>query len=340
MTNGEQEHDRIIAECTETLEAAPDDVMALLKRGRAWHEKRGYGNAIADFDDALGVNADRVEVPRILNARGLAFSDKGEQDLAITDFTQAILCGPSEEGLPKLYYNRGRSLNFKGAHDSAIQDFTEAIRLDPQHADAYGMRGLAWQNIGDYCKAIADYNLAIRNDPESADAYHNRGNAWVYRGKLRKAIADFTQAIRLDPKSATSYNSRGSAWRRKGRWGKALADLEQALELEPHSADRRRVLAAYLAVCPQRRCRDGTRAVQLMTEACEITDYKNAEHLIYLAAAYAERGDFPSAIAILQKALPLATTDDEKNDIRFCDELYKAGEPWRMESPSWRQRWA
>ena len=77
-----------------------------------------------------------------------------------------------------------------------------------------------------------------------------------------------------------------------------------------------------------------------MTEACEITDHKNAQHLIYLAAAHAEQGDFPSAIAVLQKAVPLAAGYEEGEDIRFCVELYKAGEPWRMESPNWRQRWA
>jgi len=302
----EREYDRIIADCTTALDASPND-------------------------------ADRASA---LNKRGLAFTNKGEYERGYKDFTEAILLGPTEKAHRTLRYNRGRCQSLNGAYQDAIKDLTEAIRLNPEDADAFVMRGLVWQNLGEFQKAIADYNLAIRNDPVSADAYHNRGNAWVQLGKLRKAIGDFTQAIRHDPESAKSYNSRGSAWRRKGRYGKAIADFAHALELEPHSADRRRVLAAYLAVCPQRRYRDGNRAVELMTEACEITDYKNAEHLIYLAAAYAEQGDFSSALAVLQKALPLATNDDEREDIRFCDGLYKAGEPWRMESPNWRQRWA
>ena len=68
-----------------------------------------------------------------------------------------------------------------------------------------------------------------------------------------------------------------------------------------------------------------------MTEACEITDYTNAEYLIYLAAAYAEQEEFHSALEVLQKALPVATTDDQRADILFCEDLYKAGEPWRMD---------
>ena len=81
-------------------------------------------------------------------------------------------------------------------------------------------------------------------------------------------------------KRAKALNRRGTAWLRKGSYARALSDFEQALELEPHSAHRRLVLAFYLAVCPMSQHRDGNRAVKLMTEACEITDYKNTEHLI------------------------------------------------------------
>ncbi len=335
MTEDEQEHDRVIADCTETLDASPDDVIALVKRGRAWYRKQSYDNAIVDFDKALSRNTDRVDARY---TRGLAFSKKGEHDLAITDFTEAILGGLEENCLPHCYYNRGRCRFLKGAHDDAIEDLNEAIRLDPQHARAQTTRGLVWQHLGDFRKAIADFDLAIRNDPESADAYHNRGNAWVYPGRLRKGIADFTRAIHLDPKSAVTYTSRGVAWRRKGRYAEALADYEHALELDPHSAQRRAVLAEFLAICPQSHYRDGSRALELITEACELTDYSDADYVGCLAAAYAEQGDFPSAISFQKKALNLATKDDDKEDMRRYLELYEAGEPCWMDPPTYCER--
>ena len=306
MIEDEHEYERVIADCNEALDASPND-------------------------------ADRVAA---LNKRGLAFTNKGDCHRGYEDFTEAILLGPTAKALRTLLYNRGRCQSFNGAYDEAIDDLTEAIRLTPKDADAFVMRGLAWQNLGDFQKAIADYDRAIRNDPESADAFHNRGNAWVYLGKLRKGIADFTRAIQLDPKSAATYTSRGIAWRRKGRYAEALADYERALKLDPHSAKRRLVLGALLACCPQRRYRDGTRALELMTEACELTDYSDAECLHYLAAAHAEQDNFHSAIAVLHKALSLATADDDKEPARFLLELYEAGEPWRWESPTWRERWA
>ena len=100
------------------------------------------------------------------------------------------------------------------------------------------------------------------------------------------------------------------------------------------------VLGAFLAGCPHRRYRDGCRALELLTEACELTDYSDALYLSLLAAAHAEQGDFPHAITFEQKALMLATDEAEKETMRDSLELYEAGEPWRMKSPNWRSRWA
>ena len=67
----------------------------------------------------------------------------------------------------------------EGRLDKAIEDYTKAIELNPQHANAYHNRGLAWSKKGDRDKAIEDYNKAIELNPQYADAYNNRGNAWL-----------------------------------------------------------------------------------------------------------------------------------------------------------------
>ena len=77
-----------------------------------------------------------------------------------------------------------------------------------------------------------------------------------------------------------------------------------------------------------------------MTEACKLTHHSNAAYLNILAAAHAEQGDFRSAITVLHEALSRATDDYDKEDARFCLALYEAGEPWRAESPTWRERWS
>lgn len=340
MNEDGQNLEGIIEESTAAIEACPDDVDALSRRGWAWLAKKEFDIAIADFDKALCWDGDRVDV---LGNRGRAFCEKGDQATAIETFTKAMRCGPTDDELIHLHYNRGRSHRMRAAYPEAIEDFNETIFRDPQHVKAFRLRAISQHDLGDYLGAIADFDRAIGIAPKSADALHNRGNTWVCLGKFRNAIADFNRAIELnpnDPNIARTYNSRGIAWNRKGRYAKALADYEQAFSLQPESVVRRATLGSFLATCPQRRYRNGTRAVKLLAEACEITNCTDPDYLDCLAAAYAETGDFASAIVVQKESLALLTDETDIEDAQYFLGLYEAGVPWRTEKPKWGNRWA
>jgi tetratricopeptide (TPR) repeat protein len=49
----------------------------------------------------------------------------------------------------------------------ALQDADEAIRLNPQDAEAYYDRGVAYTNLGQYERAIQDADEAIRLNPHT-----------------------------------------------------------------------------------------------------------------------------------------------------------------------------
>ncbi len=167
------------------------------------------------------------------NNRGNAYSAKGDLDRAIADFNQALGLDPN---LATVYYNRGTAYDDKGDLDRAIADFNAAILLDPKFAVAYNNRGSAYNAKGDFDRAIADYSAAIRLDPKYAVAYNNRGNAYSAKGDFDRAIADCNEAMRLDPKYALGYRTRGIAYLYKGDLAKALADVGQASKLDPKQA--------------------------------------------------------------------------------------------------------
>ncbi|MEM6777789.1 MAG: tetratricopeptide repeat protein [Planctomycetota bacterium] len=339
-TVSEDEHDKTIAECTEAIEACPDDVDALSLRGWAWNKKKQYDRAIADFDKALCWDPDRVDV---LNNRALSYSGKGEHELAIADFTEAITHASDDGDLHHFYFNRGRSRRLNRAFEDAIEDFNTAIRLDDQYVKAYRLRGHAWADLGQHHRAIEDFDYVIRIGSGTAADFHSRGNAWVSLDRFRKAIADFTKAIHLDPNSraaAKTYNSRGVAWKRKGSYAKTLSDYERALSLDPDSAQRHAVLAEFLATCPNKRFRDGARALELITEACELTNEYSEDYLGCIASAYAAKGDFCSAIEFQRRALDLATVEEDRETMRLYIESYQAGLLCLAAPPTWRARWS
>ena len=74
--------------------------------------------------------------------------------------------------------------------------------------------------------------------------------------------------------------------------------------------------------------RDGARAVEEATRACELTEFKNHGCLDTLAAAHAEVGDFEAAVKRQKQAIELAPEED-RAEFEAHLELYENKTPYR-----------
>jgi tetratricopeptide (TPR) repeat protein len=322
-----REYDQAIADYGEAIRLDPKYAVAYRSRGDAWRAKREYDQAIADYDQAILLNP-RDDVA--YNNRGLAWAAKQEYDKAIADYGEAIRLDPK---YAPSYDNRGDAWRAKREYDKAIADYDQAIRLDPKYATAYNDRGRAWRAKQEYNKAIADYDQAILLNPRDDVAYNNRGLAWYAKQEYDKAIADFSEAIRLDPKYAPSYDNRGRAWKAKRKYDQVIADYDKAIRLDPKYVLAYNGRAWLWATCPDERYRDGKRAIESATRACELTDWKDTLLLDTLAAAYAEAGDFDAAVEWQEKALGLLAKGNEqyRKDFDARLALYRAKKPYHEE---------
>jgi tetratricopeptide (TPR) repeat protein len=157
-----------------------------------------------------------------------------ESKKAIEYWNEAIKLQPDSA---ETYTRRGIAYDNLGQHQRAIEDFNEAVRLPSNSADVYYNRGNAYANLKQYQKAIEDFNATIRLKPDFAIAYNNRGDAFSNIGQHEQAIKDFNEAIRLKPDDADAYYNRGCSYDSLGKRELAIKDYSEAIRLKPDLAD-------------------------------------------------------------------------------------------------------
>ena len=93
---------------------------------------------------------------------------------------------------------------------------------------------------------------------------------------------------------------------RLGKYADAIKEYDFLVSLHPRKVTLARILsdrAWFRATCPNASFRNGQQAVKDAKAACSIMIWKDEQMIDTLAAAYAETGDFNSAVQYASQAL-------------------------------------
>ena len=120
--------------------------------------------------------------------------------------------------------------------------------MNPNLAEAYYNRGLAYAKLNQHERAIKDYDKAIELNPNDAKAYYNRGLAYAKLNIYELAIKDFSKTIALNPNDAEAYGNRGIVYSKIHRYEEATRDLKKAGILFLHSGKREDAVKAF-SIC-------------------------------------------------------------------------------------------
>lgn len=262
------------------------------------------------------------------NGSSLEFAKLGDPswaDLSIEEYSALIRVRPND---PQTYIDRGRAYGKRGQFRKAIADFSAALRLKPHTWLAYLGRGLGRFELGDFANAIRDFTEATRLHSTDVRAFLGRGLAYAQLQQFAPAESDFTEVLAAQPNDTFTLTQRGQARLRQAKYVEAMADFRAVVRLAPDDPTGYRELAWLWATCPDAEFRHGDLALRYALQACEQTNWQDADCLDALACAHAECGHFDEATMWAEKALALAATSQPE---RLQQHLaaFRSGQPAR-----------
>jgi tetratricopeptide (TPR) repeat protein len=190
--------------------------------------------------------------------------------------------------------------------------------------------------------SIWEHALAVTSDNQTA--HQNLAAALWARGKIAEshrearagAIAHAKTVLADHPYDVPTHNDLGVLLIQNGDLRGGIDQWETSLQIDPNDGNALNNLAWVLATYPGDAIRNGNRAVELAAKAITLPGGNVPIVFRTLAAAYAESGDFPKAIETAQRAIDLATAQNDPSllaTLRHELELYRAGRPYRESPP-------
>jgi len=308
-----------------TIRRNPNCSMGYINLGLAYSHQGRLDEAILQYQKVLQINPDETDA---LNNLGSTFLQQGRLDEAIAHYQKALAINPDYADAQN---NLGCAFLQQGRLDEAVAHYQKALAIKSDDADVHVNLGNAFLQQGRLDEAMAQYQKALAIKPDYAEAHNNLGSVFIQQERVEEAIAHFQKALAIKPDYADAHNNLGSAFLQQGRLDEAVAHYQKALAIKPDDADVQNKLAWLLATSPQASLRNGNQAVELAQRANQLTGGENPVILRTLAAACAEAGRFSEAVAITQRALPLAEAQSNKalaDDLRLEMKLYQARIPF------------
>jgi type IV pilus assembly protein PilF len=138
----------------------------------------------------------------------------------------------------------------KAQFNIAIEEAQRALQADPNYAQAYGLLGLIYMDLGDRREADANFARALKLDPASPELNNNYGWYLCQTGRERESIEYFQRAAqnKLYSTPGKAMQNAGVCMMRVRDYQAAEQYLRRSLELDASSPFTKYHLAQlYLA---------------------------------------------------------------------------------------------
>lgn len=228
----------------EALKLEPENVEAMVGKGKALACRNAFDLAIAEFQKAIerdpGNIEAYVEMARAFESQALTDPDRYPNRL--NDALAAL--ERAEERAP----DNAEVLNTKGVILYRLNDLEGAraaleAAVDRARRPDGGLSdrersvvqvnlGKVHRDLGDMQQALRAFRTAVVLDPSNASAHNNLGNVYFRMAECDQAEFELSQAVALAPESLSAMSQLGIALFECGRVEQSVPHLERAIDLD------------------------------------------------------------------------------------------------------------
>nr|CAG8491775.1 2758_t:CDS:10 [Entrophospora candida] len=310
------EFQKVIEDCTNSLELDPYYVKALNRRAMAYENLSQYEEALHDYTAACIINdyKNETSVRAIERLLRIIATNKAQEIMQTRpkrlpsstmislhletfqkmafDATDTRPVISQEDKTGDDYFNDAQEFLSQQKYNDAMKAFDQAIELKCEHLDyAYNMRGTFAYLMGDFEGSLSYFEKALELKPNYVQVHIKRATVYTEQGKkLEECLDEFSKAIEIDENDPDIYYHRGQA----------IDDYQRRIELDPE------FVYAYiqLVIC-QYKSKGIADAIKVCEDAIEKFN-DSAELYNYYGELLVENGDINTAIEKFDKAIEFA----------------------------------
>jgi tetratricopeptide (TPR) repeat protein len=224
------------ADYSTILRDKPDEVRALIGRGKCRLELKDYGDAAGDLEAARRLRPDDADVTGgLVNAHNAMADEhalKEEFASAISDYAAALQSDPKDA---HALLGRGKCHLRLKDYGTALDDLLQAgdvVSPDGKAtlllADAYHGKVEQYLDKQQWKEAHATLEGAMGRVPDQARLLVQMARAAMGMGLTDEALRRLNRAIELDSRNAEAYYCRSEVYLKNKQYEEAIRDLEKA----------------------------------------------------------------------------------------------------------------
>jgi len=263
LYEGEGLFDQADEHYSKTLEADPQNISALLAKGRTLALRGDDQSALETLNTTLELAVqveNREAEANVLHSMGLAYANLDRSAEALEKFEQSFAIKRElgdQRGMASSLGEIAYLQDLAGDFEQARQNYEETIRLREAIGDHKGV-GVALMNLGDMERILGNYEealdltrRALRIQVEMNDefnqglALNNIGAIYYLQGKYDDAFVFYQRALEirerleLPTETADTLHNIGETYQITGLFDRALGNYLRALELRRSAEDER-----------------------------------------------------------------------------------------------------